>query len=105
MQKDNCCTLLETAGLKHVYYPSSEGYKTRTDSYFSVSSQLQPYCIVQPESTEDVSTIIKTLVPDTTCNLAIRSGGHTVWAANNSRSHLVKMFNLTLSNYLQSTMG
>ncbi|RGP66183.1 6-hydroxy-d-nicotine oxidase [Fusarium sporotrichioides] len=83
MQKDNCCTLLETAGLKHVYYPSSEGYKTRTDSYFSVSSQLQPYCIVQPESTEDVSTIIKTLVPDTTCNLAIRSGGHTVWAANN----------------------
>ncbi|QPC78109.1 hypothetical protein HYE68_008861 [Fusarium pseudograminearum] len=83
MQNDNCCALLEAAGLKHVYSPSSEGYKTRTDSYFSVSSQLHPYCIVQPESTEDVSAIIKTLVPDTTCNLAVRSGGHTVWGANN----------------------
>ncbi|KAI1070408.1 hypothetical protein LB507_010233 [Fusarium sp. FIESC RH6] len=83
MEKENCCALLEGAGLRHVYAPNSQGYKTRTESYFSVSSQLQPYCIVQPESAEDVSTIIKTLVPDTKCNLAVRSGGHTVWAANN----------------------
>ncbi|KAM0548804.1 hypothetical protein ACHAPJ_009660 [Fusarium lateritium] len=83
MEKENCCALLKSAGLKHVYYPDSNDYKTRTDSYFSVSSQLQPYCIVQPESAKDVSVIIKTLVPDTKCNLAVRSGGHTVWAANN----------------------
>jgi len=95
------CALLEGAGLNHVYAPDSQGYKTRTQSYFSVSSQLQPYCIVQPESAEDVSTIIKTLVPDTKCNLAVRSGGHTVWAANNSKSPgLVKQ---SLSNF-QSTM-
>ncbi|KAF4950359.1 hypothetical protein FSARC_13223 [Fusarium sarcochroum] len=83
MEKENCCALLKSAGLKHVYYPDSNGYKTRTDSYFSVSSQLDPYCIVQPESARDVSVIIKTLVPHTKCNLAVRSGGHTVWAANN----------------------
>lgn len=78
------CASLEAKGLKHVYYPDSNGYKTRTESYFSVSSQLEPYCIVQPESAKDVSTIIKTLTSDTKCNFAIRSGGHTVWAANNS---------------------
>ncbi|KAJ3471951.1 hypothetical protein MRS44_002050 [Fusarium solani] len=79
---ETCCASLEAAGL-NVYYPDSTGYKTRTQSYFSVSSQLQPYCIVQPETAKDVSVIVKTLAYDTKCNFAIRSGGHTVWAANN----------------------
>ncbi|KAF4456136.1 hypothetical protein F53441_1691 [Fusarium austroafricanum] len=80
---EDCCASLETAGLKHVYYPDTTSYKNRTESYFSVSSQLKPYCIVQPETAKDVSVIVTTLTRDTKCNFAIRSGGHTVWAANN----------------------
>ncbi|KAM0190714.1 hypothetical protein ACHAPI_009240 [Fusarium lateritium] len=78
----NCCASLEAAGVKNVYYPDTSNYKIRTKSYFSVSSQLQPYCIVQPETTKDVSIIIKSL-GSSQCKFAIRSGGHTVWAANN----------------------
>lgn len=88
----------------NVYYPDSTGYKTRTQSYFSVSSQLQPYCIVQPETAKDVSVIVKTLAYDTKCNFAIRSGGHTVWAANNSELLLLGLVGLSLSNCFQSMM-
>ncbi|KAF5009450.1 hypothetical protein FDECE_4333 [Fusarium decemcellulare] len=80
---EDCCSILEARGLKNVFYPSSDGYQTRTKSYFSVSSQLSPYCIVQPESAKDVSLIVTSLTETSTCNFAIRSGGHTVWPANN----------------------
>ncbi|KAH6972577.1 hypothetical protein EDB80DRAFT_743731 [Ilyonectria destructans] len=80
---ENCCASLETAGLRNVFYPASNTYEVRTESYFSVSSQLQPYCIVQPETAEDVAVILTTLTPIADCQFAIRSGGHTVWPANN----------------------
>ncbi|KAF4984892.1 hypothetical protein FZEAL_45 [Fusarium zealandicum] len=82
-EPEHCCSSLETAGVKNIYYPSSEGYKTRTESYFSVSSQLSPYCIVQPKTAQDVALIVTTLSYEAVCNFAIRGGGHTVWPANN----------------------
>ncbi|KAH7202389.1 hypothetical protein DER44DRAFT_787188 [Fusarium oxysporum] len=101
---ETCCASLEAKGLKHVYYPNSNGYKTRTESYFSVSSQLEPYCIVQPESAKDVSTIIKTLTSDTKCNFAIRSGGHTVWAANNINDGVtIDMGLMNKTTYVKNT--
>ncbi|KAG8664692.1 uncharacterized protein FPOAC1_013472 [Fusarium poae] len=101
---ETCCASLEAKGLKHVYYPDSNGYKTRTESYFSVSSQLEPYCIVQPESAKDVSTIIKTLTADTKCNFAIRSGGHTVWAANNINDGVtIDMGLMNKTTYVKNT--
>lgn len=80
----NCCSALESAGLKNIYYPGNDNYENRTDSYFSVSAQLEPSCIIQPTSTSEVAKIVTTLSQATTCNFAIRSGGHTVWpgAAN-----------------------
>ena len=65
-------------------YPDTDAYKNRTESYFSVSSQLEPYCIAQPTSADEVSLVLKTLIDSTDCELAVRSGGHTVWPANNS---------------------
>lgn len=45
---------------------------------------ITPYCIAQPVSTDQVSTIIKTLVAASTdgdeCQFAVRSGGHTPFA-------------------------
>jgi FAD/FMN-containing dehydrogenase len=57
----------------------------RTTSYWSISAQLAPYCIVQPTSTSDVVKVVNTLVKGASCSLtkfAVRSGGHTVWAGS-----------------------
>lgn len=45
---------------------------------------MLPACIVSPQNTQDVSTVVKTLVQlheeGQSCLFAIRSGGHTSWA-------------------------
>ncbi|KAM0816714.1 hypothetical protein AB5N19_02516 [Seiridium cardinale] len=74
-----CCDILETAGLQ-ILRPDTDAYTARDESYFSVSAQLSPYCIVQPRSTEQVSLAITTLKTATKCNWAIRGGGHMTWA-------------------------
>jgi hypothetical protein len=78
------CTALKTAGLTHIYMQDDQQYKDRTTSYWSVSAQLQPKCIVQPVSTAEVATAIKTLGADKACKFAVRSGGHTTWAGSNN---------------------
>jgi FAD/FMN-containing dehydrogenase len=78
------CTALKDAGLTHILYEDDEEYKVRTESYWSVSAQLHPTCIVQPLSTDEVSTALKTLVSGTNCNFAVRSGGHATWAGSNN---------------------
>ena len=45
---------------------------------------MNPGCVVRPNSAQDVSTIIKTLVQcmdidSASCKFAIRGGGHTPW--------------------------
>jgi FAD/FMN-containing dehydrogenase len=70
-----------------VLYPGDEQYENRTLSYWSVSAQLTPYCVVQPLSTEEVSKAITTLVGNVLCKdtkFAIRSGGHTTWSGSNN---------------------
>ncbi|KAF2033559.1 FAD-binding domain-containing protein [Setomelanomma holmii] len=86
-QSSACCQTLQDAGLAHVLYPNSTEYANRTLSYWSVSAQLSPYCIVQPICTGDVVKVINTLVkgPDcSTTQFAVRSGGHTVWSGSNN---------------------
>lgn len=78
------CQRLENAGLSNVLYPGDVQYQNRTSSYWSVSAQLMPSCIVQPVSAEEVSTAITTLVRKKQCQFAVRSGGHTVWAGSNN---------------------
>ncbi|KAF2844358.1 FAD-binding domain-containing protein [Plenodomus tracheiphilus IPT5] len=84
---NTCCKAIERAGLSHVLYGGDEQYRNRTESYWSVSAQLTPDCIVQPLSTEDVSKTVKTLVGDAACGqtkFAVRGGGHTTWAGSNN---------------------
>jgi hypothetical protein len=76
------CKALKDAGLTHILYEEDEQYKARTESYWSVSAQLRPTCIVQPLSTDEVSKALKTLVSGTKCNFAVRSGGHATWAGS-----------------------
>lgn len=74
------CQNLVAAGLKtQVYYPGDAAYVAREASYWSIDAQLGPQCIVQPRTTAEVSTALKTLA-NTSGNFAVRSGGHSVWA-------------------------
>ncbi|KAF7535578.1 hypothetical protein G7054_g5240 [Neopestalotiopsis clavispora] len=78
----SCCQALEASGISTIY-PGTVLYENRTESYWSITSQLTPWCIGQPMTAEEVSTAIVTLVQDTSCQFAVRSGGHFIWPANN----------------------
>ncbi|KAF1979375.1 FAD-binding domain-containing protein [Bimuria novae-zelandiae CBS 107.79] len=81
-RNSTCCEALRGAGLAHVLYPNSTAYENRTESYWSVSAQLTPYCIVQPTCTSDVVKVVNTLLKGAACSstkFAVR-GGHTTWA-------------------------
>ncbi|KAF2010251.1 FAD-binding domain-containing protein [Aaosphaeria arxii CBS 175.79] len=84
---DTCCQALQGAGLQNVLFSGDAAYKNRTESYWSVSAQLTPHCIVQPTSTDDVVKVVNILVGDGACSstkFAVRSGGHTTWAGSNN---------------------
>lgn len=49
---------------------------------WAANAALQPACIIQPRTTEDVSRIIKALA-NIDCLVAFRSGGHTQWKGSN----------------------
>ncbi|OJJ81678.1 FAD-binding oxidoreductase [Aspergillus glaucus CBS 516.65] len=86
---DSCCAALSASSAGHqVVYPNQEPFVESVESYWSSSVRLSPACIIQPESVEDVSVAVSTLVQEggslSSCKFAVRSGGHTVWtgAAN-----------------------
>lgn len=78
------CQTLEEAGIQSVLLPSDPTYLERVQSYWSVTSQLKPACFVQPVNTQEVSTVISTLVQQTDCKFAVRSGGHSSNAGFNN---------------------
>ncbi|KAI2619119.1 FAD-binding domain-containing protein [Hypomontagnella submonticulosa] len=80
----NRCLELGYAGLKNTYYPGSDNYKNSVNSYFSISAQIMPICVIQPTSADEVASLVARLAHATTFDFAVRSGGHTIWrgAAN-----------------------
>ena len=75
------CDALANALPGRVYAPGSTEYETSDRSYFAAfENELSPACIVQPRSSAEVSTVIKTIASRALGYLAIRSGGHTPWA-------------------------
>lgn len=64
-----------------VLLPSDAAYDKSIKSYFAVNAQLEPYCVVQPRTSDDVAAAAKTLTAaGSSCKFAVRSGGHTTWA-------------------------
>lgn len=53
-------------------FPGSDLYEARIQSYYSLSSQLRPWAILQPRSTPEVSLVMKVLTAVPECNFAIR---------------------------------
>ncbi|PVI04224.1 FAD-binding domain-containing protein [Periconia macrospinosa] len=83
-----CCTVLTNSSVsQQVTYPGQSAYNASLASYFDGKSRLTPNCIVQPQSSEEVSHVVKLLtaasLPEP-CQFAVRSGGHTpIPGANN----------------------
>ncbi|KAL7929298.1 hypothetical protein V8C35DRAFT_316036 [Trichoderma chlorosporum] len=74
------------AGLKpdQVFTTSDASFNARQSSYWSRSAQsLQPACIVQPHSAQEVSAAVRALVA-ARIPFAVRSGGHMAWAGSNN---------------------
>ncbi|KAJ5213710.1 hypothetical protein N7449_000879 [Penicillium cf. viridicatum] len=55
-------------------------------SYWAENVQLEPTCVLQPRTAQEVSFAVSTLVATDggACKFAIRGGGHTTWAGANN---------------------
>ncbi|KAH7064196.1 hypothetical protein BKA63DRAFT_526004 [Paraphoma chrysanthemicola] len=81
------CDLLLDAGLQDlILLPDSDAYAKREASYWAANVKLQPSCIIQPHTSQDVSRIVKVL-NNADGPVAVRSGGHTQWAGSNDVHH------------------
>ncbi|KAI8962371.1 putative oxidoreductase [Daldinia sp. FL1419] len=82
-----CCIALSDLLGDKVAFPGSQGYQSSISSYHSQQeSRLEPLCIVVPTTTEDVSAAVRSLAStaesiggyeQSSCQFAIRSGGHS----------------------------
>jgi FAD/FMN-containing dehydrogenase len=75
--------LSKALGDDKVYFPDTANYEDRLQSQWSISAELEPWCIVQPSDPKDVSKVVKKLVKND-CPFGIRSGGHGSFAGSNS---------------------
>ncbi|KAL4869885.1 hypothetical protein BDV12DRAFT_167013 [Aspergillus spectabilis] len=85
---DLCCAALSVSDIADkIVYPGEDAYHNSVTSYWAVNVQLEPTCIVQPHSADDVSVAVQTLTSaggDSPCLFAVRSGGHMTWAGANN---------------------
>lgn len=62
-------------------FPADTAYNESVSTYYSSENRrLRPYCIAQPQSTEDVSDVVKALGGVSSAgnwDIAVRSGGHS----------------------------
>ncbi|GAB1214093.1 hypothetical protein ATERTT37_003252 [Aspergillus terreus] len=82
-----CASLSSSEVGDKVIYPGDAAYETSVHSYWAVNVQLEPACIVQPHSADDVAAVVQILTSaggDSPCKFAVRSGGHMTWAGSNN---------------------
>jgi hypothetical protein len=79
-----CCkALARLPGFKDkVWTPEDGRYDERLSEYYSANAAQAPWCMVFPESTEDVSALTKVL-NDKKCPFGMRSGSHSAWKGSN----------------------
>ncbi|WAO95526.1 FAD-binding PCMH-type domain-containing protein [Fusarium falciforme] len=79
-----CCSALAAVPqLKgKIYVPGSNAYDARLKTYYSANAALEPWYMVLPETTQDVSKIAK-VISKKKCPFGIRSGAHSAWKGSN----------------------
>ncbi|CRK32853.1 hypothetical protein BN1723_014690 [Verticillium longisporum] len=80
----HCCTALsKTEGLEgKVWSPDEQRYDERLTQYYSANAAQAPWCMVFPESAEDVSKIVK-VFNQHQCPFGMRSGAHSAFKGAN----------------------
>ncbi|KAK5992201.1 FAD-dependent monooxygenase sdcF [Cladobotryum mycophilum] len=79
------CDALIAAGLRdQLLFPGDNSYEPRINSWWSASSRLRPWCIVQPRTVQDVSKVMRALSQLGTGGFAVRSGGHSHWTGGSN---------------------
>lgn len=101
--QSNQCDALIAAGLgTQLLLPGDAAYEPRVNSWWSATSRLRPWCIVQPRTTKDVSKALRALSELGTGGFAVRSGGHSHWAGGSNIDNGVTIdlmhFNTTTYN-------
>ncbi|KAJ4199996.1 hypothetical protein NW767_007976 [Fusarium falciforme] len=82
-QTIQCSALAAVPQLKgKIYVPGSNAYDARLKTYYSANAALEPWCMVLPETTQDVSKIAK-VISKKKCPFGIRSGAHSAWKGSN----------------------
>ncbi|KAH8897937.1 FAD-binding domain-containing protein [Thozetella sp. PMI_491] len=99
------CEALKSAGLAdRLLFPSDGGYEPQISTWFSLNGRLRPYCLVLPQSTEEVSTALAALANAGQgagdWHIAVRSGGHASPGSNNiDRGVTIDLSNMNASSY------
>lgn len=71
--------MIRLLGVNALIFPGTADYNTSLSSYFTPqASSVLPLCFVTPHTVADVSAVVKSLTSngDSSCNFAVRSGGH-----------------------------
>ncbi|EXK25657.1 hypothetical protein FOMG_17694 [Fusarium oxysporum f. sp. melonis 26406] len=81
-----CDALLDSGLNDIVVFPGSSAYNTSMSTYYSSENRrVQPWCIVQPRSAQQVSTVVQALGNVSGAGhwgVAVRSGGHGYTGSN-----------------------
>ncbi|KAJ8133562.1 hypothetical protein O1611_g56 [Lasiodiplodia mahajangana] len=73
----SCCSQLSEALGSKVSFPGDLAYNNTEASYWSKQEALlAPWCVVQPETSTDVSRFMSIVTKITNCDFAIRTQGH-----------------------------
>jgi hypothetical protein len=79
----SACTLFKTMSPilpNKVFFPSSSAYDDSINSYFAAfEREVSPECIVKPKCSSDLSIVVTTSAASNS-KIAVRGGGHTMWA-------------------------
>ncbi|KAM0277139.1 hypothetical protein ACHAQH_006033 [Verticillium albo-atrum] len=102
------CDAILNAGLEEILvFPVDAGYVESVSTYYSSENRrLQPYCIVQPRSTEHVSSAVRALSSVSGAgnwDIAVRSGGHSDF--DNNAIHRGVTIDLTFFNSTKLVQG
>jgi FAD/FMN-containing dehydrogenase len=71
------CSSIKALAPQKLFYPQDSAYALENTDYYNIGlAELQPACIFQPTSAEEVSAAVKVLNKYNDVPFAVKSGGH-----------------------------
>lgn len=62
--------------------PDTAGYNARLKTYYSANAAQHAWCMVLPESTQDVQAVAG-VISEHECPFGIKAGAHSAWKGSN----------------------